>query len=697
MRSAWSDDAASELLAELTERYPARCNRDVALRVYTSRLIGREPGLVLHGGGNTSVKTTLLDDLGEPCEVLCVKGSGWDLGAIDVPGLPAVRLRSLQALRRLDALDDAAMVNAARTRLLDASAPNPSVEALLHAFLPHRFIDHSHADAILSLVDQPGAKELAGEVFGGRLAVVPYVMPGFALAKLAAEVAEAHPECEGLLLLQHGLFTFGASARESYERHIAAVTAAERHIAGRRRAVDLGRAAATAADEAVSEARWSAWAPHIRGVLGLPDAGEGAASGGRRYVLHRRTSPAIRAFVDQPAARLLDLCARGPATPDHVIRTKQRPLVLDFAADLGGASLRRAFTAAIAAYRRSYAGYFRRQTEGRALARVALDPDPRVLLIPGVGLIGVGVDDRAARVAADLYEHTIAVITDAEAVGRYQALPEADIFDMEYWPLEQAKLGRKVERALGGRVVLISGAASGIGRACARRFAAAGAALFLVDRDAAPLAEVAAELGAAHAVVDVGDREAVARAVGACVRRYGGLDGLVANAGYAPQAAIAACPREVLEESLRVNLLGQQWLAAAATAVMRAQGRGGFLLFNASKAAFNPGRDFGPYAVAKAGVIALMKQYALEHGEEGIRSNAINADRVRTGLFPEDVVAARAQARGLAPDAYFRANLLRREVTADDVAEAFLYLACAPSTTAAVLTVDGGNIAASPR
>ncbi|MCA9663148.1 MAG: SDR family oxidoreductase, partial [Myxococcales bacterium] len=310
---------------------------------------------------------------------------------------------------------------------------------------------------------------------------------------------------------------------------------------------------------------------------------------------------------------------------------------------------------------------------------------------------GVGVDDRAARVAADLYEHTIAVITDAEAVGRYQALPEDDIFDMEYWPLEQAKLGRRAAPALGGRVVLITGAASGIGRACARRFAEAGAALFLVDRDGERLAAVADGLRAAYAVVDVGDRAAVEGAVDACVRRYGGLDGLVANAGFAPQAPIADCPHELLEESLQVNLLGQQWLAAAATAVMRAQGRGGFLLFNASKAAFNPGRDFGPYAIAKAGVIALMKQYALEYGGDGIRSNAINADRIRTGLFPKEVVAARAQARGLDPDDYFRTNLLQREVTADDVALAFLYLALAPSTTAAVLTVDGGNIAASPR
>jgi rhamnose utilization protein RhaD (predicted bifunctional aldolase and dehydrogenase)/NAD(P)-dependent dehydrogenase (short-subunit alcohol dehydrogenase family) len=668
MQSAWSDPDARDAVA----RYAAQgVPEDLALRVYTSRLIGREPALVLHGGGNTSVKTVLHDDLGEPTLVACIKGSGWDLAAIEPAGLPAVRLAPLQALRRLPALSDEAMVNAVRVRMLDASAPNPSVEALLHAFLPHKFIDHSHADAVLAVVDQPDAAARAREVFGPAFAVVPYVMPGFALAKLAAEVYEAAPDSHGLVLLGHGLFSFGATARESYERHVAAVTRAEAYVAARRVTV------ATSAGD--GEARYRRLAPLLRGRL---------AAGAR--VLHWRGGAGVRAFVDDPA--LASLSGRGPATPDHVIRTKQKPLVLP-SADVDAAEVERA----LADYRAAYSRYFRTQCELKAVRKVMLDPEPRVILVPGLGMITAGPDLRAAEIAADIYEHTIAVIRGAEAVGRYQALPDGDIFDMEYWSLEQAKLGKSAPRALAGQVVVVTGAASGIGLATARCFAAAGAHLWLVDRDAGRLAAVAGPLGAGHDVVDVTDRAAVAASLGRAVLRFGGIDGVVSNAGAAFQAPIAGCPEELLRASLELNLLAHQWVAAAATEVLAAQGAGGFLLFNASKAAFNPGEGFGPYAVAKAALVALMKQYALEGARLGVRSNAVNADRVRTGLFPPEVVAARAAARGVAPDAYFRANLLGREVDADDVARTFLALALAPSTTGAVVPVDGGNLAAAPR
>ncbi len=675
MQSAWSDEQARAAVARWGHG-PGR-NEDIALRVYTSRLIGQEPGLVLHGGGNTSVKTTLPDDLDQPTAVLCVKGSGWDLGDIEPEGLPAVRLDTLVALRRRATLSDEAMVNAARVRLLDASAPNPSVETLLHAFLPHRFIDHSHADAILALVDQPDAEERCRELLGDALAIVPYVMPGFALAKLAAEVHEAHPQCEGLLLLQHGLFTFGDSARESYERHVAAVTRAEQVIAERRAKVQVAVVPRPDVD-------WPSLAPLVRGMLG---------EGRRRYVLELRTSPAIRAFVDDEAVS--DLASRGPITPDHVIRTKPWPLLLD--PGRAWPSVEEHVALALLAFRRHYNRYVRHQVETRTEDKVPLDSDPRVILIAGVGLVGVGADPKAAAIAADLYEHTIGVIRDAEAVGRYQALPEHDLFDMEYWSLEQAKLGKQASKPLQGRVVLVTGAASGIGAATARALAAQGAVLWLVDREAKPLAEVAGPLRAGYEVADLREREAVEACVRHAVARYGGLDGVVSNAGTAPQAPIDRCPPQLLEDSLAINLLSHQWLAAAATAVMRTQGLGGFLLFNASKAAFNPGAGFGPYAVAKAGLVALMKQYAIEAADAGIRANAINADRVRTGLLDAADVEARAKARGLSADDYFRSNLLRREVTAEDVAQAFVALALAEATTGTVLTVDGGNIAASPR
>lgn len=675
MESAWSDAEAQSFI----DRYASQrgCNEDLALRVYTSRLIGQAANLVLHGGGNTSVKTRLPDDLGEEVDVLCVKGSGWDLGDIEPAGLPAVRLSTLQGLRGLSQLSDEDMVNAQRTRLLDASAPNPSVETLLHAFLPAKFIDHSHADAILSLVDQAEAERICQEVYGDRLAIVPYVMPGFALSKLAAEVQQAHPDAEGLLLLRHGLFTWGQTAQQSYERHVRAVDEAEKFIAARRTRVSV---------PTPDEVSFADLAPTLRGRLG---------EGRRRYLLHLRTSERVRDFVSR--ADLPDISQRGTATPDHVIRTKQRPLLLDPAQMTDERDRAEHIDAQLGAFRKAYIRYVDEQRTRTGRDVTPLDPDPRVVLVPGLGIIGVGADAKAARVAADLYEHTVDVIGDAEAIGQYHVLPQDDLFDMEYWSLEQAKLGKKKPLPLAGRVVYVTGAAGGIGEAVARAFKAQGAALYLVDLKEEALANVARSLGAAHEALDVTDRDAVFASVGRCVQTHGALDGIVSNAGAAPQGKVHECPPEALRQSFELNFFAHQWVAQAATRVMRAQGLGGFLLFNASKAAFNPGASFGAYAMPKAALVALTKQYALEQGDRGIRSNAVNADRIRTGLLDAGDVEKRAAARGLDTDAYYRSNLLKREVTAQDVAQAFVQLALAEATTGSVVTVDGGNIAAAPR
>ena len=676
MKSQWSDEEARATI-ERYRSHPAT-NDDVALRVYTSRLIGAEPSLVLHGGGNTSVKTTLRDDTGDEVAVLCVKGSGWNLDDIEPAGLPAVRLESLGALRARESLSDEEMVNAQRTRLLDASAPNPSVETLLHAFLPQKFIDHSHADAILALVDQPAAEEICREVFGDSLAIVPYIMPGFALAKQAAEIYEANPHVEGLLLLQHGLFTFGSTARESYERHVAAVDKAERFASTAVARIAL-------ASSRRKELDYAAFAPMLRGRLG---------DGTERYLLHLRNGERIQRFLGRTDLR--SITQRGPATPDHVIRTKRLPMLLELD-DATEVSWRDAIDRALGGYRAEYEAYVAREAKAKDRVVARLDADPRVVLVPGIGLVTIGGSERAASIAGDIYEHTIDVIESAEAIGSYQALSTAHLFDMEYWSLEQAKLGKRAAKPLEGRIVYVSGAAGGIGAACARVFAAAGASLYLVDRDAEALGEVAGATGARSEAVDVADEGAVRSSVENCVRAFGGLDGIVSNAGIAPQGAIDQILTNDLKYSFEVNFFSHQYLASAAVRVMRAQGLGGFLLFNASKAAFNPGRGFGPYAVPKAAVVALMKQYAIEGGEHRIRSNAVNADRVRTRLLAAEDVARRAQARGLDADAYYRSNLLHREVTATDVADAFLGLALAPSTTGCVVTVDGGNIAASPR
>lgn len=677
MQSRWSDVEAQSYI----DRYAESCPADLALRVYSSRLIGRDPSLVLHGGGNTSVKTRLRDDTGKEIDVLCVKGSGWDLADIEPAGLPALRQASLLELRALPTLSDEAMVNAQRIRMLDASAPNPSVETLLHAFLPHKFIDHSHADTILALVDQPDSQALCQRLFGDRFGIVPYIMPGFALAKLAAETFEKNPQVEGLLLLKHGLFTFGETARESYERHIAAVSVAEEFAKSRG-----ARLEAVSGARGTPSARYISLAPVLRGLLGENQ---------RRYALELRNSPEILRFL---ARHDLERVSQvGCATPDHVIRTKRFPLVLQLHPEREAREQTDSIRAQLQTYREQYRGYVTRQSARKRERIVPLDPDPRVILVEGVGLIAAGPSAGAAAIAADIYEHTVSVIESAQSIGRYETLPESDIFDMEYWSLEQKKLGAAKARALEGRVVYISGAAHGIGAACARRFANAGATLYLVDRDEPRLVELAKQLRAAHETLDLREESALRASVARCVARYGGLDGVVSNAGVAPQSAIAACTTEQLEQSFRINFFAHQWLAAAAVGVMRDQAMGGFLLFNASKAAWNPGPEFGPYALPKAALVALMKQYALEYGALGIRCNAVNADRIRTHLLDEADIAARARSRGLEPDAYYRANLLGREVTADDVADAFVYLATAPSTTGSVVTVDGGNIAASPR
>jgi len=677
VESRWSDADAQAAI----ERYRSdpRVNEDIALRVYTSRLIGQDPALVLHGGGNTSVKTTMGDDIGREVPVLCVKGSGWDLGSMEPAGLPCVRLETLGALRDRERLSDEEMVNALRTRLIDSSAPNPSVETLLHAFLPHKFIDHSHADAILALVDQSDAEAICEEVYAERFAIVPYVMAGFALAKLAAETYENNPSVEGLLLLKHGLFTFGGTAKESYERHIRAVDAAERFATMKRRATQVVRCNA----ELLC---YETVAPILRGKLGGAE---------HRYLLTFRSSPEIDAFLAR--ADLASVSQRGTATPDHVIRTKRLPLLLELSPAMDGAAISAQIDERLSSYRQNYASYVEREANLKARRVTRLDPDPRLVLVPGLGLIAVGASEKAARIAAEIYEHTISVIEAAEAIGRYEVLSTAELFDMEYWSLEQAKLGEAHPKPLQGRVVYISGAARGIGAACARAFADAGASLYLTDRDEAPLRAIAALLDARFEVVDVTSEESVCASVDRCVHAFGGIDGVVSNAGIAPQGDIAAVSTVELKRSFEVNFFSHQYLASAAVRVFRAQGVGGFLLFNASKAAFNPGKGLGAYAIPKAAVVALMKQYAVECGSIGVRSNAVNADRIRTGLLSEDDVERRAQARGLDAEAYYRSNLLGREVTAEDVANAFVSLALAPSTTGCVVTVDGGNIAASPR
>ena len=445
------------------------------MRVYTTRLLGRDPKLVLHGGGNTSVKTTVADLLGEQVVALCVKGSGSDMAAIEPAGLPAVRLDRLRRLRARDTLSDEDMVRVQRENLLDPAAANPSVETLLHAFLPHKFVDHTHASAILSLVDQRDGENICAEVYHRRIGIVPYVMPGFALAKMAAAVFEGDPQVEGLILHKHGIFTFGETARESYERMIALVTIAEERLHKNRKAVFVS------AHLPQAIAPLAVVAPVLRGACSLRD--DQIEGSWRRLILDFRTGPAILNYVN--GAELTRYSQAGVVTPDHTIRTKNWPLVVA-APELDKMdAFARAVHGAVDAYVEQYRAYFTRQNARAGAGKKMLDPLPRVALVPGVGLFGLGRSKQDAVIAADVATSAIETITDAEAIGRFELISEAEMFDMEYWSLEQAKLGKTKQLPLAGQIAAITGAAGTIGAATAATFAAAGAEVVLLDLDQA--------------------------------------------------------------------------------------------------------------------------------------------------------------------------------------------------------------------
>jgi rhamnose utilization protein RhaD (predicted bifunctional aldolase and dehydrogenase)/NAD(P)-dependent dehydrogenase (short-subunit alcohol dehydrogenase family) len=628
---------------------------------------------VLRGGGNTSVKTLATDLFGDVLEVLCVKGSGWDLATIEPAGHPAVRLAPLLRLRDLERLSDEDMVNAQRANLLDQAAPNPSVETLLHAFIPEKFIDHTHACAFLAIADQPDAERLIGEVFGEGVACVPYVMPGFELARRAAD-AYRHG-LHGLALVKHGLFTFGDTARESYERMIALVTEAEAAIASRPR---VARSAALTVHPPAK------LLPVLRGALG-----EG-------WILNLRDGAAAAAVANDD--RLADWAGRGVATPDHVIRTKARPLATP---PPGGdlTAWRAQVVSSVEAYARDYGAYFERNRARASHRVVMLDPAPRVVAIPGLGLAALGRSAAEAAIVGDIAESWARSLLDAEAVGRFEPIGEADTFDMEYWSLEQAKLGRRAVKRLGGRVALVTGGAGAIGAATAMAFAAEGCEVALLDLDGAKAAAIAAGISSyAMAIAcDVTRSEDVDYAFDQVCRRFGGLDIVVSNAGEAITGDMAQLSEADLRRSFEINFFAHQAVAKAASACFAAQNIGGVLLFNVSKQALNPGAGFGAYGLAKSALLALVRQYALELGASGVRVNALNPDRIRSGLLTPDMISARARARGVNEATYMAGNLLGVEVTASDVAQAFVFAALMEKTTGAIIPVDGGNVAAMPR
>jgi rhamnose utilization protein RhaD (predicted bifunctional aldolase and dehydrogenase)/NAD(P)-dependent dehydrogenase (short-subunit alcohol dehydrogenase family) len=642
----------------------ARYSGQLAARVYSSQLLGRDPSLVLHGGGNTSVKLRELNVLGETLDILYVKGSGWDLATILEPGFAPVRLDHLLKLATLESLSDPQMVSELATHVVRAGAPAPSVEAILHAILPYPYVDHTHADALLAVTDTADGARRIRDIYGDDVVLIPYVMPGFDLARLCAREfpRQAHAGTLGMVLLNHGIFSFGSSAQESYQRMIALVARAQAYLESN-----------------------SAWNP--------PSAAPAAPTASRQDIARLRRDIAVCAghpviFATHDDAKFLAFAQRpdiaqisqqGPVTPDHVIRTKRVPML---GRDVG-------------AYAAAYREYFARQAARSQQPRIMLDPAPRVVLDAGFGLGCVGRSAREAAIVRDIYSHTIDVILAATALGGYRALPEQDIFDVEYWDLEQAKLkSAGAPRAFAGEVALVTGAASGIGKACVASLLARGAAVIALDinPDVASIFQPPQVLGLR---CDVTAADEISRALECGVRAFGGLDLLVLNAGVFPGGKrVAELADEEWRQVMQVNLDANLALLRETYPLLKLALRGGRVIIIGSKNVPAPGPGAAAYSASKAALTQLARVVALEWGADGIRVNTLHPNAVfDTGIWSDEVVAQRARHYGLSVADYKTNNVLKVEICSRDVAElaAEMCGSLFDKTTGAQLPIDGGN------
>ncbi len=653
MQSLWNDQEA------------AGCKGDLAQRVYTSRLLGRDKSLVLHGGGNTSVKIRERNLLGDEEEILYIKGSGWDLEFIEEAGFSPVRLAHLLKLAQLKTLSDPQMVNELVTHMTRASAPAPSVETILHALLAHKYVDHTHSDAVLAVTNTADGEKRIAEIYGDKVVIIPYIMPGFDLARQCAELFPQHAgkNTIGMVLMKHGIFSFGATARESYERMIQLVDLAERYLA-QHNAWHLKHAA----NGASKSAKRTEIAELRRNI---------SRSAGNPMIMTAHQDARTASFVQR--ADVATVSQEGPATPDHVIRTKRVPMV--------GRD--------VDAYAQSYRAYFEQHAPQAKEPKTMLDPAPRVVLDPKLGMCASGRSAKEAAIVADLYCHTMDVIERAALLGGYQALPARDIFDVEYWDLEQAKL-RKADKPplFAGEVALVTGAASGIGKACVDALHARGAAVVGVDIDSR-IENLHQRRDFLGIRCDVTSQNELISALEATACAYGGLDMLILNAGIFPGGtAIAALADEEWRKVMNVNLDANLMLLRECHPLLKLALRGGRVVVIGSKNVPAPGPGAAAYSASKAALTQIARVAALEWGADNIRINTLHPNAVfDTAIWSDQVLAARAAHYGLSVEQYKKNNVLKTEVTSRDVAELAAEM-CGPlfaKTTGAQLPVDGGN------
>lgn len=686
MHSRW-DDAAAQGLSDLDTL------------VYASRLVGADTSLVVWGGGNTSIKRVERDHRGRDARVLRVKGSGSDLKSIERKHFPGVRMDDVLALLAREDMGDQEMVDYLRFALQEPDGPRPSIETLLHGFLPAEAVIHTHADAIVSLTNNDHAADVLRRVYGDEVAALPYRRPGFKISREVADLLENRPRLRAILLEKHGTITWGASVKEAYLATVELISRAEEAIADRARGrVRFGGVAVAAPPAATRRRVALEVAPALRGLC----------SRDRRCVLLFDDTPEVLEFASSREAA--NLCRVGPATPDHTIYTKRLPcfVPIDRPEDTG--AVRQAIAAAVDRFAADYTAYFR---DHNRLGATLDDASPRVIVVQGLGLFAAGKDRRTAGIVDDIYHHTISVLGAASSFGRYVSLSAQDAFDVEYWPLELYKLAQAPpERELARRVALVTGAAGGIGRAVALRLAAEGAHVVAADVDEAGARKVADEVvavrGAGSALglgLDVTSETSVRAAFEAAVLAYGGVDVIVSNAGIAHSAPVDAMHLADWERSFAVNATGHFLVAREGMRILKAQGLGGAFVFVATKNVMSPGKDFSAYSAAKAAEAQLAKVLALEGGPHGIRSNIVNPDAVfrDSRLWSEEVRRERARAQGIdvtqLEDFYRKRNILARPILPEDVAEAVLFLASDRSakTTGCTLTVDGGVKDAFPR
>jgi rhamnulose-1-phosphate aldolase/alcohol dehydrogenase len=670
--------------------------------VYRSNLLGADRALANQGGGNTSSKGTVTDHAGRETRVLWVKGSGTDLATITAAGFPAIRLDDVLPLRAREEMDDATMVDYLLRSALRPDQPRPSIETLLHAFIPAPHVDHTHPDAVIALTSSPEGRRLAEETFGDEIVWLDYQRPGFDMSRRISQLLDANPSARAVFLEKHGLVTWGETGEQSYRTTIEFVTRAAKAIeqaAGGR--FGLGGTAVPAVDD--PERLLEAALPSLRGAL-LADA-DGV-------VLEVDRSPEAVAFAS--AARVPEVSQIGAPCPDHLINTKHKPLVAAFdPAHDGADELREALRTGVAQYAEWYRGYYERNLDDETRP-YSIDPaGPRIVLVPGVGIVTSGPDAGRARFARDLYHRAIAVEDAADALGGFRSLSEEEAFAIEYWPLERYKLSQAPPRGeLAGRIALVTGGASGIGRAGARLLAARGAHVVVADLNLEGAEAVADELVAEHGSrralavpVDVTDETAVQDMVRRTVLEYGGLDILVASAGLATSAPVAETT--LAEWDLNFAVLARGYFLAAREAfrVLLEQGSGGSIVFVGSKNALVAGANASAYSSAKAAALHLGRCLAEEGGPHGIRVNTVNPDAVIAGsaIWSSDWKAERASTYGIdaedLPGFYRGRTRLGVNVYPEDVAEAIAFLAGPRSgkSTGNVINVDGGVTAAYPR